>query len=376
VGIAIITASMVVVLSAFNGIEKMIERLYSDFDAPITIRSHQTKTFFEDQVEFDKLTDIKGIKQYALACEDIVVLKHEDKWSNATLIGVTPSFLSIANMDSHIVDGFAALYENDREVGIIGATLLDNLGGYIPQTYGKEMVMIYAPKRNLKMQMSKNPFHTQLVPISARMNFNKEVNASTLIVPIELARNVLGYSDNELNAIYVDIDDLNDKKHIKNEIQQLLGDEFKVKTNDEKNELIFKTAQTERLLVIVILCFIFLLAAFNLVASLNMLMIEKKNDMQILKSMGAEQHLLVRIFFYEGLLIAGQGIACGLLLGYLICGLQLQFGLLEMPNTHGEIFPIALNISDFLTIVILLGTLSVVASYIPVKLFLNTTQTD
>ncbi len=349
----------------------MIEKLYSDFDAPITIRSSQTKTFFESEIDFKKLQTVAGVKSFSKATEETVVIKHEDKWANASLIGVDSSFLRISKMSSHMVDGFPGLYENDESVGIIGASLLDKLGGYIPQAYGRESVVVYGPKRDMKMSVGKNPFHTQIVPVVGRMNFNREVNAEIMLVPIELSREILGYSDNELNAIYVDVADLQKKHTIKNAIQKELGTQFTVKTNDEKNELIFQTSKTERLIVIVILVFIFILASFNLVASLTMLFVEKKEDIHILKSMGADRKFIFRIFFYEGLLIAVKGILFGLILGYGICLLQLQFGLLVMPNSYGEVFPIMMTLPDAFLILFLVSVLSFLASYFPVKMLLK-----
>ena len=371
VGITIITAALVILLSAFNGIEKMIEKLYSDFDSPISIRSTNTKTFFENEIDFQKLASTAGVKQYSKVTEETVVLKHEDKWANAKLIGVDSTFLSISRMSSHMVDGFPALYENGEPTSIIGATLLDNLRGYIPQAYGQETIVVYGPKRDMKMSVGKNPFHTQVVPVIGRMNFNREVNAETLVVPIELSRELLGYSLNELSAIYLDVNNLKDKKSIKEVLQKQVGSNFKVKTNDEKNELIFQTSKTERLIVIVILVFIFILASFNLVSSLTMLFVEKKEDIHILKSMGADTKLIFRIFFYEGLLIALKGIVFGLILGYGVCLIQLKFGLLVMPNSYGEVFPIVITLFDGLLIVFLVSTLSFFASYFPVKMLMK-----
>ncbi|MCO5259744.1 MAG: FtsX-like permease family protein [Crocinitomicaceae bacterium] len=375
VGITIITASLVILLSAFNGIEKMIEKLYSDFDAPITIRSSQTKTFFENEIDLKKLSATPGVKQFAKATEEIVVLKHEDKWVNATLLGTDSVFLSLSKISSHMVDGFPALYENNEPVGLIGATLLDKLGGYIPQEYGSESVMVYAPKRDMKMSVSKNPFFTQRVQVVGRINYNREVNAEMMIVPIDLAQTLLGYADNELNALLIDIDQHADKHRLKQTLQEQLGESFKVRTNDEKNELIFQTSKTERLIVIVILLFIFVLASFNLVASLTMLFVEKKEDIQILKSLGADEPMIFRIFFYEGLLIAAKGIFFGLFLGYLICFLQIQFGLLEMPNSFGEKFPVVTTFFDGVLILSLVSLLSLFASYFPVKMLLKRNAT-
>lgn len=219
--------------------------------------------------------------------------------------------------------------------------------------------------------MRKNPFRTKVIPIVGRLNYNREVNAESLVVPIELAQEILGYTANEINAVYVNVKEPSKKHEIKNELQQLLGKKFKVKTNDEKNELIFQTSKTERLIVIIILVFIFILASFNLVASLTMLFVEKKGDIVILKSLGADTPFIFRIFFYEGLLIAAKGIVLGLVVGYLICFLQLQFGLLEMPNSYGDAFPIALRLEDTFLILILVSALSFLASYFPVKMLLK-----
>lgn len=349
----------------------MIERLYSDFDAPITIRAATTKTFFENELSLKKISSTKGVQTISRAIEETIVLKHEDKWANAQVYGVDSTFLNMSKISSHMVDGFPALYENNEPVGIIGASLLDKLGGFIPQAYGRESIILYGPKRDLKMSVRKNPFRTKVIPIVGRLNYNREVNAESLVVPIELAQEILGYTANEINAVYVNVKEPSKKHEIKNELQQLLGKKFKVKTNDEKNELIFQTSKTERLIVIIILVFIFILASFNLVASLTMLFVEKKGDIVILKSLGADTPFIFRIFFYEGLLIAAKGIVLGLVVGYLICFLQLQFGLLEMPNSYGDAFPIALRLEDTFLILILVSALSFLASYFPVKMLLK-----
>lgn len=354
----------------------MIEKLYSDFDAPITIRSAQTKTFFENEIDLSILKSNPSIKTYSRATEEIVVIKHEDKWANAKMYGVDSTFLKMSRISSHMVDGFPALYENNEPVGIIGATLLDKLGGYIPQAFGRETITLYGPKRDMKMSVGKNPFQTQFIAVVGRLNYNREVNAETIVVPLSLSQELLGYDEAEISALYVDLTDVKKKHQIKSSLQEKLGDQFVVKTNDEKNELIFQTSKTERLIVIVILVFIFILASFNLVASLTMLFVEKKEDIRILKSMGADTKLIFRVFFYEGILIAGKGILFGLILGYGICSFQLFTGLLEMPNSFGEPFPIVLTFVDALLIIFLVSVLSFFASYFPVKMLMKRNATN
>ena len=349
----------------------MVESLYSDFDTAITIRPVQSKTFLESELPLSAIRKTEGVALTSRAVEETVVLKHEKKWINARITGVDSTFLVMTDMKRHMVDGFPTLNENNEDRGIIGATLLDKLEGYIPQGFGTETILIYGPKRDMKMRVGRNPFTTRLISLSGRMNFNREVNGEYLVVPISIARESLGYDDRELSAVYVSVTDREEKDEVKHRIQELVGDNFVVKTNYEKNALIFQTSKTERMIVIVILVFIFILASFNLVASLTMLFVEKKEDVQILRSMGAHRSALFRIFFYEGLLIAAKGIVIGLILGYGVCVAQIQFGLLQMPNSNGEAFPMQITPEDGVLIVFLVSLLSIAASYFPVKMLIR-----
>jgi lipoprotein-releasing system permease protein len=365
VGIAVTTAALVILLSAFNGIESMVEKLYSDFDSDVVVRSANGKTFNEYQIDFDKLLAVEGVKNVSRAVEEVVVLKKEKKWVNAHLIGVESVFLEMSKMKDHIVDGFPTLNENGEDLALVGATLLDNLGGYIPKT-GYENLILYAPKRDAKVRLGSNPFTTRIVKLSARMNFNKEVNAEYVIVPLRLSRELLNYQD-DITSLLVESKEKYNNETVKKNIATFLGKDFSVKTNYEKNELIFKTSKTEKIIVLFILVFIFILAAFNLVASLTMLFIEKMDNVKTMISFGADKNTIFKIFFYEGMMISFKGVIFGLLLGYIICFVQLGGEVLQMPNSGGEPFPIQLTIKDGVLILLLVSGLSFLASYLPVK---------
>lgn len=366
VGIAVTTAALVILISAFNGIETMIEKLYSEFDPAITIRAAAGKTFDRNTLDLTKVKSVPGVASTARAIEEIVVLKHEKKSVNARMTGIEPEFLEMTEMSHHIVDGFATLDENGEPMAVIGATLLDKLNGFIPQTAGYETVVVYFPKREAKVTATSNPFRTQVIRISGRINYNREVNAESFILPIDLAKTMLDYGD-DITALYVGITAEASVEKVKAALQDKLGPTFKVSTHLEKNALIYQTSKSEKIIVIAILIFIFVLAAFNLVASLTMLFIEKKDNIRTLESFGANESFIFRIFFFEGLLIAGKGIAFGLLLGYSICFLQIFGHLLEMPNSGGEPFPIHLTWMDGVLVLCLVGVLSVLASYLPVR---------
>lgn len=365
IGIAVITAALVILIAAFNGIERMVENLYSAYDAPITIRSTQGKTFLENTIDMRAISSVPGVKNVNRAVEEIVILKKQKKWVNAHLVGVDASYLKDCALDKHLVDGIPAFLDDQQATAIIGATLLDKLDGYISELDGKEELLLYTPLREAKIGSRKSPFMIAPLTVVGKMNYNREVNASELLVPLDFARNQLNYTT-DLTALFVAVASTADPMEIKEALQQQLGSKFEVKTAAEKNELIFKTSRSEKRIVVLILIFIFILAAFNLVASLTMLFIEKKENIQTLIRIGATNQFIFRIFFFEGLLIAAKGIVIGLALGITICALQLNFAFLAMPNSNGEAFPIAFNWKDGLLILSLVSSLSFAASYLPV----------
>tara|TARA_R110000737_G_scaffold80019_1_gene112080 strand:+ start:9365 stop:10546 length:1182 start_codon:yes stop_codon:yes gene_type:complete len=365
VGITVTTAALVILLSAFNGIEQMVEKLYSDFDPDITIRSAKGKTFFDNQIDLSTIQKVNGVETIAKGIEEVVVLKHESKWVNASLIGVEDKFLEITQMHNHMVDGFPFLKEEGEDLALVGATLLDKLEGFIPSN-GYESLIIYSPKRDIKMKLGRNPFDTQQIKLSGRMNFNREVNSEYIVVPMQVAQDLLDY-EGESTVVFVDVNNALDNETVKKEIQEKIGGNFVVKTNYEKNELIYKTSQSEKVIVIIILLFIFIIAAFTLVAALTMLYIEKKDNLHTLYALGADKSFVFRIFFIEGLLISFKGIILGLILGYAICFAQIYGHFLTMPNSAGEAFPMKVTFGDGLMIFTMVSILSILASYLPAK---------
>lgn len=348
----------------------MIEQLYSDFDPDIQITAKEGKTFDQSTLDLQRIVKFEGVSNVSRVIDEIVVVKHEKKWVNARMVGVDSIFLKMSAMKDHMVDGDPLLKNKNGDFAIIGATLLDKLGGFIPERVGYETVQVYAPKRDAKMRLGSNPFKVRMVNVSGRMNFNREVNAERILVPLTLASELLNF-ENDLTAVYVEVKGNRSSEDVKEEIKAFIGPDFEVKTNYEKNELIYKTSKSEKLIVIIILVFIFILAAFNLIASITMLFVEKKENLKTLTAMGARDQDIFRIFFLEGVLISAKGIVSGLLLGYTICFAQLWGGFLEMPNSGGEAFPIGMNWGDGLLIISLVVGLSLLFSYFPVHVLMK-----
>ena len=366
IGIALITAALIILLAAFNGIESMVEKLYTEFDPTIIIRSNQRKTFSEKTLKISKIKSLPFVENTSKAIEEIVVLRNEKKWVNAKIIGVENTFLKMAKIPEHIVDGYPTFDEKGIKLGLIGASLLEKLGGYIPNNTGFEEITCYFPKRDTKVTPTSNPFHIHQLHLSGRINYNIEVNNEILLIPFDLASDLLEY-DNDITAFYIDIKKGEDLEKSKEFLQEIVGPTFNVKTHLEKNELIYKTSKSEKLIVIAILVFIFILAAFNLVASLTMLYIEKKKNILTLQSLGANEKFIFKIFYFEGLLIAFKGVIFGAIIGTTICMIQYFGGVLVLPNSGSQVFPIRFKITDGILVLSIVSLLSILSSYLPVK---------
>lgn len=279
------------------------------------------------------------------------------------MVGVDYAFLEACHLEQHLVDGYPDLEQNGNPTAVIGASLLDKLDGFISQLDGYQELIVYAPLREASIGKRKSPFNITPIRVVGRMNYNKDVNMSELLVPIHYARTVLNY-DKDISALYVDVP----KEHsesVREKIKALVGPGFVVKTAAEKNELIFKTSKSEKRIVMLILLFIFILAAFNLVASLYMLYVEKAQNIRTMINFGATARHIFYIFFLEGVLIALIGIFLGIGIGVLICQVQIHGQLLIMPGTN-DAFPVIMNPVDLVWIVGMVFSLSIVMSFIPV----------
>ena len=363
-GIAVSTAALVILISAFNGIEFMIDRMYSDFDTDLEITSVKTKTFEENQLNLSFISKQQEVNNYSKVVEEFVVLKNQKKWVNARVVGVEPSFLKICNLKKHLIT--PEINKNKpSSFCYIGAGLLKKLNINRDKDGFWDEILCYAPKRDLKIRVGKNPFYIKEFQVQNAINFNKEVNEEVLLIPLNKARDLLGYKK-ELSAISIDLKDGVNVGDIKEKIQQKIGSDFVVKTRVEKNELIFKTSKSEKIIVILILIFVFLLSSFNLISSITIIFAEKSKNLKVLTGMGLSRKNVVSLFFYVGILISLIGVLLGLLFGYGICFFQISESVLLMPGTN-EPFPIVLKFLDAVYIISLVVFLTISFSFLTVR---------
>lgn len=369
----VISAALIIVLSSFNGIESMISELYTEFDQGVTITPRKGKTIFESQVPWAKLAKTDGVLRMSKGIEETVILRNEEKWVNATILGVEPPFLEMINIHNkdHLIMGRALLPGNNQEqndFGLIGAGLANNLAISNIKTE-PDNIIIYAPKNDLKLKFGKNPFFQTAFNVSGIINYNKETNDAFVVANLSFVKNLLNL-EGQITHIYIQPKSTIDNESLKLKIQELVGPNFVVKTNAQKNELIYKTSKSEKLIVIIILLFIFLLAAFNLVASITMIYLEKKDGISVLKSIGLSKTSIFKVFFLEGVLIAGTGILLGFFLGLGICLAQLKYTIITIPGA-GIAFPVEVKITEILSVLIVLIITATAFSFFTARYLVN-----
>lgn len=366
-GIAVSTAALVIVLSAFNGIENLVITLFSTFEPDIKIESAVSKSFDEKYVP-ESVYQVDGLVNHSRVIEEIAIIKNDEMFIIGNVKGVEEPFLEMCDMESpdHLVDGRSTLGNGQQPLGMVGVIALQNLSGYIYEsTYPQETFTIYSPNREKTIsRTSVSAFTTSRIPIVGTFTFNNDVDETYLLVPLYFADSILNYKG-ELTAIEMDFEEGVDVENKKEELSALLGDSFKVKTNYEQNALIYQTSKSEKWITTLLLAFIFFLATFNMIASITMLVIEKKDNMRTLRALGAEKNQLRQIFFYDGLLINGLGLVIGLLVGYGVCLAQQTFKLIKLEGSVIDHFPVVFKLQDLFVILAITVLFGLLAAYIP-----------
>jgi ABC-type lipoprotein release transport system permease subunit len=364
--IAVVTGAMVVVLSAMNGIAELVDRIYSPFDLDITITPAEGKTLARDSIDLGALLARNDVEQASFTIEENVLLRCGDQQAVATLKGVEPQYLSMAGMERYIFTGKAALEGATGPAAILGLALKADLG--VPLDDGVfQPLEISAPIRGRKLSKFKQAaFEQAAVGLSGAFSMNMEYDGKYAVVPLDLAAELLHY-DSAASALELKLKPKADMDRAAREIAAALGPRYTVKTRYQKNALMYQTNATEKLVAFVVLAFIGLIGAFNVIASLTMMMIEKKEDMRTLMSMGATANTVRRIFLHEGLLIVVAGAGIGLGLGVGIVLAQQRFAFVEMAEAMTDSFPVKLVGSDLLLITTTVLAIGLLATWVPLR---------
>lgn len=373
VGVCIGTMALVIVLSAFNGISDLVFGLYNTFDPDIKITPAAGKTFAPDTVLFGKIKNMDGVVYYTETLQENALLKYGDKQVIATIKGVSDDFVKMTRLDTVTREGEFYLEDvNEDALPVYYSVLGYGIARRLDIALGNFVnpLEIYVPKRGKVSSLNpEEAFHIRAVEVAGIFSLNDDFDYKYCILPLALSRQLLD-KPAEVSAIELGLSETVSKENTKAEIEKILGASFEVKTRYEQNEVLFKTINSEKWWTFLILVFILVIATFNVIGSLTMLIIEKKKDIQTLKFLGADNNLIRKIFMHEGLLITVTGAVSGMILGLLLCLLQKQFGF--VPFSEGFIvdaYPVKIVAIDLLLafgVVMLIGFF---AAWYPVRIF-------
>jgi len=368
-GMGVGSLALVLVLSVFNGFEGLVISLYHLFDPDLKVTLVEGKTFTLAPEKLERLHALDEVAALSQVLEENALLKYRDNEYIARLKGVDDHFAAIAGIDSTIIRGDFMLKDQGKPLAVIGAGVEQQLGVNLENVFNT--IRIYMPRRTDKIYLNPDQaFKRQSIRPAGVFSIQQEFDSKYLFVPIEFMRNLLEYREPVISALEIRLSPGAEVDEARVAALSLLGEGFRAQSRFEQNETLYKVMQTEKWATYAILTFILLVAAFNIIGSLSMLVIEKTKDIAILKTMGATPALIKRIFLFEGVLSSMIGAISGIALATLICFVQQEFGLLKLQGSGTfviEAYPVQMQWPDFALVFATVVIISLLASWIPAQ---------
>lgn len=365
-GVLVGSAALILILSVFNGFETMIVSLYSSFTPELKVQPAKGKTFDPKTLHLDSLRKLPNMLSVTEVLEEKVLLRYGKGQFIGTVKGVSDDFLKNPRLDSTLQVGSFTLKNDEQNLAVIGTSVQIGLGINIRDEAA--MLQIYSPRHNVTS--SANPldeFVVRNIAPSGVFSVQQEFD-DMVITPISFTRELL---DEPKKVSYVELNLQNNANanRMQKQLQQKLGKSYLVKNRYQQNTSLYKLLNSEKWAIFLILTFVLIIAIFNIIGSLTMLVIDKRKDIAILTSLGADKKMVQRIFFFEGMLITLVGCLIGMVAGLVFALLQQKFGFVTMGGeTMVQAYPVTLKATDFLLVFITVIGISVIASGISARL--------
>jgi lipoprotein-releasing system permease protein len=370
------TIAFILVLSVFNGFDMVVSNLFNSFYADLEIVPREGKTFVIDSTKINQIKEVEGVYDLGYILEDNALLVYGSKQTIGTVRGVSKNYANITGLDTMMYEGKFILQENNIPFALVGRGIKYYLN--IEPEFEDNLKLI-VPNREGNISIDPNrSLNSRLIRPSGIFSSQPEIEAKYIIVPLAFAESLFE-DKGEISAYEIKLNPGSNHTHVQKKIQTIVGDKFLVKNRIQQNELLYKTMKTEKWAIFFILAFILLVASINVIGSLTMLIIEKKNDIQTLRNLGSNMKSIRKTFLYEGLLISFIGAFIGLVLGSLICLIQQKFGIVKLPGDGSFVistYPVKLLFSDILLVFTTVSIIGFIASWYPIRFitrkYLNT----
>ncbi len=367
IAIMVSTAALIVVLSVFNGFEGLVQNLYGDFYADLKIVPASGKYITVDSSLVQKVKSTEGVKELSFVVEEKAVLVNGDYQTIAFLKGVDKNYNGVNKLDHYITYGKYELGTADAPAIIAGSGVANAVGAD-PQSPLSDLV-IYLPNRKAKSFNSLDAMHSFQVKPSGIFSVQQEFDDKYAFTNLAFMQYMLDLDANQYSAIEISATNRDEINDIQKQLRDKVGKNFIVQTRYQQNQSLFTVMEIEKWVIYGILSLILLVAAFNMIGALTMLVLEKEKDIAVLKAMGASENRIKNIFLGEGFLLAGVGGVLGMIVAYIICFLQIKYKLIKLEGGTFIIdyYPVKMMLHDFLLVALTIFIIAVIASFIPAK---------
>ena len=366
--VAVVTAAMICVLSVMNGFGALVEHMFSEFDPVLLVVPAEGQTLRTDTLPTASLYAREDIEAVSMQLEQTALIRYKDHQLPARVMGVDSLFTRTAHMDSIITDGFYSVWDGAFDRAVLGRGLAAQIG---MNAHFTGALHLYAPKRTGRINMLRPDLSLQHEHafIAGTFAVNQiEYDDQLMLVSLPLAQRLFDYDSCTATALRLQPKEGVKISNLKSQISNILGPGYRVLDRYEQQSDFFRILRIEKLLTIVLLVFILLIASFNIIGSLSMLIIDKRDDIRILSHMGADEPAIRRIFLLEGWLISSLGTLSGLVVGVLLCLGQQHFGWLKLGTGAEYVisaYPVQVQAPDILLVALIVLTLGFVAAWYP-----------
>jgi len=373
IGLAVGTAALIIVLSVFNGFENVIQSLYHTFNPDLMITVRQGKTFKMSRFPSEKIKNLTGMAQLVQVVEEDALFKYNDKQYIGKIKGLSENYKKVSRIDTAIRAGRFVLQAGKADFAVLGVGVAWSLGVNLRDA--NNLLTVFVPKRGSPSAFNfSNAFNRDAIRPAGVFSIQQDFDEKYVLVPLRFARKLLNYKQ-EVTSVEIYLKKGADVDKIQQEIQKITGPDFNVHNRFQQNQMLFKIMKSEKTAIYLILVFILILASFNMIGSLSILIVEKIKDIATLKSLGADRQRVRRTFLKQGLLISLISGIFGLLAGFVILWLQQTYGLVQLGSTQGDFiinaYPVKMQLTDFVYVFITVQLIGLLASWYPVRFLLR-----
>lgn len=365
-GVCVGSMSLVIVLSVFNGLEGLNRMIFKAQDPDLKIELIEGKGFKLADEAISKIEKIESVSFVNPVIQDNALARNGDAQMVVTIKGVDQKFEQVSPLVHSVVEGRLMLQQDSIPYAFVGGGVYGMLGLNV-QDFLYPLEIWYPRNQKLNVLNPEDNINTIVVPVSGVFSLEQQFD-DLVFLPIEIVERLTDYQGKR-TAIEVYLSDEKVTNKVKSELKDIMGRAFTVKDRDEQNEALFKAIKIEKLFIFISLLLIIGIASFNIFFSLTMLVIDKQDDIQTLSALGARRNLVQRIFFTEGAMIAFIGASIGLVLGAVICWLQMQFGFVTMGMESAivDAYPVEMKLSDFVYASLGIIIITVIAAFFPAR---------